>query len=221
MLDTTIPSYLYQQYADDADCQAFVDQYNAATQNYVDWFYNTGVSLAYYPALTGDLLDWCAWGLYGMQRTSLETVPPSALGPLNTQPLNMVPLNSYTPFTGTYYSLTDDQFQRIITWNFFKGDGKRFCMRWLKRRIMRFLVGTNGLDPEPWNAGFVVGAENTSAISIAVTGSGVKTLTVTINQAQLSSVVAVAPGILTIFQLAFLNGVLDLPVQYQYACVID
>ncbi len=34
-----------------------------------------------------------------------------------------------------------------MTWNFYKGDGNVFNVRWLKRRIMRFLIGTNGAAP--------------------------------------------------------------------------
>ena len=41
---------------------------------------------------------------------------------------------------------TDDIFKRIITWHFFKGDGKYFTVAWLKRRIYRFLYGEDGTD---------------------------------------------------------------------------
>jgi hypothetical protein len=139
---------------------------------------------------------------------------------LNTVPLNQpgFPLNTYSFPVTQFYTLSDDAYQRIITWDFFKGDGKRFCMRWLKRRIMRFLVGVNGIDPQPSQPGFTVGAENTEAISTIVTSSGgVLTLTVTINQTRLSTLASLTPGILTIFQLAFLGGDLELPLQYQYA----
>lgn len=209
MLTQTIPAYLYQQYNDDDDVRAFVDAFNEASQQQLDDF--NALNLPYYPGLTGDLLNWVAEGLYGLTRTALETPPTAALGPLNTQPLNTAALNSYVAPTQTYYSLTDDVFQRILTWDFFKGDGKRFCMRWLKRRIMRFLVGANGVDPEPWNPGFVIGPEDTSAISVQVASS---VLTVTINQALISSQVQLVPNILTLFQLAFEGGQLELPAQY-------
>lgn len=208
MLTTTIPAYLYQEYADDDNLQAFIDAYNQATQTYVDWF-NT-VGLPFYPGLNGPLLDWVVQGLYGMTRPSFLS-PAIALGPLNTVPLNTpgYPLNAFTPAAG--YSISDDAFKRIVTWNFFKGDGKRFCMRWLKRRVMRFLVGTNGLDPNPALPGFIVGTENTSAISAHVVSG---TLTVAISQSQLSAVGGAMPGILNLFQLAFQGGVLDLPAQF-------
>ncbi|MGA3767720.1 hypothetical protein ACPBXC_29065, partial [Escherichia coli] len=40
----------------------------------------------------------------------------------------------------------DDLFKRIMTWNFYKGDGFYFSIPWIKRRILRFLLGVNGTD---------------------------------------------------------------------------
>lgn len=215
-LTTTIDSYLYRQYADDDDLQAFVASYNQATQAYVTWFSTAG--LPYYPGLTGDLLSWVATGLYGQTKTTLVSPASTALGMLNTEAFNTATLNSFVPSTQTYFTLTEDVFKRILTWNFYKGDGKRFCTRWLKRRVMRFLAGVNGIDPNPTQAGFAVGAENTSAISVHIVGS---VLTVNINQILLSSLLQISPGTLTLFQLAFQGGVLDLPVQYTYAVAIQ
>jgi hypothetical protein len=212
LLSATIPAYVYKQYADDDDIQAFFAAYNAATQTYVDWF--SSVNLPFYPALTGDLLDWVAEGLYGLPRMSLAQTTSGALGPLNTEELNTATLNSFTPPSITYYTLTDDVFKRILTWNFYKGDGKRFNMMWLKRRIMRFLLGANGLDVNPNDPSFVIGTENTQAIGVQV-ASGV--LTVSINQPYISSLVQLAPGIIEIFNAAFTGGVLELPLQYTYA----
>src|SRR6185437_2221710 len=212
MLASTIKSYLYKQYQNDDDLQAFVAAFNAATQTYVDWFNSVG--LPFYPGLTGDLLDWVANGLYGLKRTSLTQSASGAVGPLNTEDLNASPMNQFTAPTVTYYSITDDIFKRILTWNLYKGGGKRFCMKWLKRRIMRFFVGANGLEPNPLAADFVVGPENTQAISVTVASD---VLTVTINSAAISSLVQLQPQIIDIFKAAFLGGVLDLPVQYTYA----
>jgi hypothetical protein len=44
-------------------------------------------------------------------------------------------------------SVSDDIYQRCITWNFYKGDGFQFNINWLKRRIIRFLTGANGVAP--------------------------------------------------------------------------
>ena len=216
MLTTTINSYLYEEYADDDDCQAFVDAYNEATQAYVTWF--NSVSLPYYPGLTGPLLDWVGRGLYGLARTQLASPATGAQGPLNTIPLNFatftpstgIALNQLIPSSTTYYQTSDDLYQRILTWHFYKGDGKRFCMRWLKRRIMRFLAWPNGVDPP------AVGPENTSAISCQVAGH---VLTVAINQALLSNLLQITPGILTLFQIALEGGTLELPLQYSSVVV--
>jgi hypothetical protein len=213
----TLNSYVYQQYADDDDIQAFVAAYNAATQTYVDWFNQVG--LPYYPGLSGPLLDWVANGLYGLPRNSLASPFSPALGPLNTVALNTTVLNGYTPSSQTFYSLSDDVFKRILTWDFFKGDGKRFTIRWLKRRIMRFILGANGIDPQPDQPGFVIGTETTQPIG-AVISTSTNICTVSINQTLLSALVQVDPGVLTLLKLAFEGGALDLPVQYTYVCNI-
>lgn len=214
MLTTTIKSYLYQQYADDDDLQAFVRSYNEATQNYVDWF--NAVILPYYPGLSGPLLDWAATGIYGMARISLESFVSSAQGPLNTVQLNQYgfPFNTLAEPSSTYFSLSDDIYQRMLTWNFYKGDGKRLTISWLKRRVMRFLLGVNGLDPQPFQPGFVVGCENTTPVSVTFASN---TLTVSVSQAKLSAIASITPGVLQLFQLAFLSGVLELPAEYAYA----
>ncbi|STX01610.1 Uncharacterised protein [Kluyvera ascorbata] len=33
-----------------------------------------------------------------------------------------------------------------MTWNFYKGDGFYFTIPWLKRRVLRFLTGVDGVD---------------------------------------------------------------------------
>jgi hypothetical protein len=216
-LTTIVNSYLYQEYADDDDLQAFVAAYNNAAQTSLDWF--NSVQLPIYTGLTGGLLDWVAEGLYGFTRSALASPATPALGMLNTEVLNTVALNSFVPSSTTYYTLDDDVFSRILTWNFYKGDGKRFCMRWLKRRIARFLYGVNGVDPNPFSdPAFTVGVENTLAISAVVSGT---VLTVSINQILLSLTAPISPGVLTLFQIAFEGGALELPLQYtSFVCNI-
>jgi hypothetical protein len=218
MRTTTLRSYPYKQYEDDDDIQALFKAYNDATQVIVDWFNET--PLAYYPALTGDLLNWVVAGLYGLRRTQLASPLSPALGPLNTLvPLNsLFPLNTFVPPVQTFYNLTDDVFQRILTWNFFKGDSRRFSMQWLKRRVIRFLLGTNGIDPQPQQADFVIGTETTSAIGVVIAAN---VCTVSIDQSLLSlQAPSVTPGILKLFKLAFEGGNLELPLRYTYAVSI-
>ena len=147
-LTKTIPSYLYQQYADDEDLQAFIAAYNQLAQEYVAWFAAVGLGVYTSDEIAGSLLDWVAAGLYGMVRPSLSSGRNRNLGPLNTYGFNVLPLNTRRSVGPQNVTVTtDDIFKRIMTWNFYKGDGKTFNVRWLKRRIMRFLTGPNGTAP--------------------------------------------------------------------------
>jgi len=215
MLAQIPESYLYEQYADDEDMQAFVASYNAGQQTIQQWFWAN--LLAFWPGLTDDLLDWCGQGIYGLPRTSIASLPTQALGPLNTEALNVAPLDSFVPSTQQVYAVNDDLYQRILTWHLYRGDGRNFSVRWLKRRIMRFLVGSNGLDPQPDNPWFTVGAETTSAIGVSLVNN---TITVTLNQTLLSLQAQLAPNILQLFAAAFENGALELPLQYSYLVII-
>lgn len=145
-LTLAIPAYLYQEYADDEDLQAFFAAYNGLVQGYVDWFATSG--LAVYTGLSGALLDWVAEGLYGMKRPSLASGRNRDVGPINTYPPNTMTPNSRRRVGPTNVTVTsDDVFKRIMTWNFYKGDGNVFNVRWLKRRVKRFLTGTDGAAP--------------------------------------------------------------------------
>jgi len=144
----TIPSYLYIQYNDDDDLQAFVEAYNALSQELITWFAEINLPIYTGPLITGALLDWVALGLYGQARQTLPSGVNKNLGPFNTFTFNALPYNEMTTVESTdFFATTDDVFKRIITWNFYKGDGRQFSVRWLKRRIMRFLLGDNGTDP--------------------------------------------------------------------------
>jgi hypothetical protein len=138
MLTQTIPAYVYQEYSDDSDIQAFNTNYNEMAQAYVTWF--ATANLPIYTAQSGPLLDWVANGIYGEYRATLQ-------GAL----------------------VSDDVFQRCITWDFYKGDGQQFNIRWLKRRLMRFLTGTNGTDPginQTYNISVTFGTPNIVYINI-------------------------------------------------------
>jgi hypothetical protein len=211
----TLNSYLYTQYADDDDLQALVEAYNQGTQYFVDWFNN--VNLPYYPGLSGGLLNWVAEGLYGLQRTQLASQLSSAKGALNTVALNTMVLNGSIPASQTFYDLTDDIFKRILTWNLYKGDGRQFSVRWLKRRIIRFLVGTDGVDPNPADPGFTIGTETTSAVGVVISSGNIA---VAIDQSALSLQAGVTPGVLQLFKAALEGGNLEMPLGYSIAVSI-
>lgn len=143
-----IPSYLYKEYDDDDDLQAFVGAYNVLAQSYMDFFVSGLLPVYTSSTITGALLDWVAAGLYGMTRPALSSGRNRDLGPLNTYAYNVLPLNKRRRVGPTDVTVTsDDIFKRIMTWNFYKGDGNAFNVRWLKRRLMRFLIGTDGSAP--------------------------------------------------------------------------
>lgn len=147
-LTELIPAYLYQQYADDEDLQAFFAAFNALAQGYVDWFADVSLPVYTGEQISGPLLDWVALGLYGMVRPTLSSGRNRDVGPLNTYPPNtLAPNQRKTIGPSDVTVTTDDVFKRIMTWNFYKGDGNVFNVRWLKRRVMRFLIGVDGTAP--------------------------------------------------------------------------
>lgn len=156
-------------------------------------------NLPIYTQQTGPLLDWVANGLYGFVRPMLQ----GALVP-------------------------DDVFQRCITWAFYKGDGKIFNIRWLKRRIMRFLEGTNGTDPhvdQTYQISVTFGPPNLVYINIL---GGIANIvgSLEFNQSQYNTEqfneldVSIQNYLITTLQAtlqeAINSGVLELPFQYIY-----
>lgn len=147
-LTQTLPSYLYQEYNDDQNLQGFIAAYNTLAQIYVTWFATVLLPVYTNPMVVGSLLDWVAEGLYGMTRPALGSGLNRTIGPLNTYPYNTLPLNVRKLIGPSDVTVTsDDIFKRIMTWNFYKGDGNQFSIRWLKRRVVRFLIGVNGTAP--------------------------------------------------------------------------
>lgn len=198
-LQKTIPSYLYQQYADDDDLQAFVAAYNDETQKYVDTF--NGLNLPVYTQLSGSLLDWVGAGVYGYPRPTLPGTAPSSVGPINTYgPNYAVPLNGQITTAGTTYATTDDLYQRLLTWHFYKGDGKAFSIRWLKRRVMRFLIGANGTAPN---------IEQTYQIGVTFTSGNVVNISIP------------TYPLATAFQSAIASGAAETPFQYTFTVSVS
>ena len=139
----TLPQYLYEQYADDQNLLGFVQAFNEIAQQYMD-YYNT-LNLPDYTQQQGIFLDWVAKGLYGLARPLLPSGLIKTIGPYNTTPYNTIPYNELITLSpGTFYNTTDDVFKRILTWYLWRGDGFQFNVRWIKRRVERFLTGDNG-----------------------------------------------------------------------------
>ena len=232
-IQSVIPSYAYQQYNDDSDVMAFIASFNSLAQKYVNSFNQLNLPIYTGSQLSGSLLDWVANGLYGISRASLPSGTNASIGALNTFALNKIPVNKYIPATiQNYYVTTDDIFKRVITWHFFKGDGKVFNIRWLKRRIVRFLNGSSGTDCDTSNTDnisvtFGVGGQVNIGLVRTTASLGVGAI---LNSATLNSFAAnkskqsitstaqnpMAP----IFKSAVDAGVLELPFQFNYVVSI-
>lgn len=143
-----IPSYLYWQYKDDDNLQAFVDSYNSYAQEFAEWFCSLNLPIYTSDPVSGALLDWVGEGLYGYSRPVLGEGRQEELGPYNTWAFNELDFNGLRNISNaTALRVNDDLYRRSLSWHFQKGDGRIFNVRYLKRRIMRWLIGENGIDP--------------------------------------------------------------------------
>ena len=162
-LTKIFPAYPYSEYLPDDDIEAFFISYNELAQYYLDWFNQVPLSVYTNSQINGLLLDWIAQGIYNTIRPTLASNQTIDIGSINTFALNTHPLNYFEELTPTtFYNTTDDIFKRILTWNFYKGDGFTFNIEWLKRRVLRFLIGANGIDP---------GIDQTYQISVSFSGT--------------------------------------------------
>ncbi len=142
-----IRAYLYDQYGNDANLQAFFDSYNAISQGYLDWFNETPLGSYTNPNVSGPLLDWVANNVYGMVRPVISTQSTYTGAGLASAPLASGPLLGFIySQSGTAQIANDDIFRRTITWYAYAGDGKQMSIGWIKRRVARFLYGANGGD---------------------------------------------------------------------------
>jgi hypothetical protein len=193
-LQNQINSYLYVWCNDDDNLQSMVAAYNAYAQSYLDWFNSIYIPVYTNGTISGTMLDWVATNLYGIARPGLPEPGKPGRGPFNTYTLNSLAFNAGKPGTpGTFFITSDDYYKRILTWLFYKGDGKVFNIRWLKRRVERFLTGLNGTDP---------GIVTTYDVSVQFTGPTAVTITVSPTTAASA-----------IFKAAADAGVLELPFQ--------
>ena len=206
-LSGILPSYAFQEYADDQNIQAFFAAFNAIAQQYQDWFNQINLPIYTGSPIVGPLLDWVAQGIYGLSRPAFPYGVVSTIGPLNTWGMNTYILNSFTVSGAINEFVTsDDVFKRIITWYFFKGDGQYFNIIWLKRRIMRFLLGTAGTDPP---------IIDIYPIGVSFPGANNVTITITLtNASQITLPVA------QLFHAGVQSGALPLPFQWSWTVVL-
>lgn len=228
-----IGSYLYIQYNDDEDLLEMVQAYNDLSQQIIDWFVALNLPIYTQDPISGDLLDWVAMGVYGQARPVLPAGTSRDLGPLNTYAFNVLgPNMRRTIGPSEYFATTDDVFRRVITWNFYKGDGRTFDVRWLKRRVMRFLLGANGTDPgidQTYQVSVTFGVAGEVTIRLV---SGVRNIvraaipntfalnTLTPNQIDTTWTQYAPLANAQIFKAAVDAGVLQLPFQFTWTVVI-
>jgi hypothetical protein len=192
-----IGSYLFTQYADDDDLQAFVAAFNTLAQEYVDWFNNINLPIYTGDMISGGLLDWVGLGLYGVERPVLAFGTSRTIGPFGTYAFGTLGFGyARTIADVSYFAADDDVYKRVITWGFYRGDGRYFNMTWLKRRVLRFLFGANGTDPTTLG--------NLNRVNITVS-SGAFTI----------NVAATNPMAQT-FQACVEAGIIELPFQYTF-----
>jgi len=201
-IQNTIPAYLYVQYQNDDNVAAFFTAYNQFTQAYLNWFNALNLPIYTKDPVSNSLLDWVAEGIYGISRPGLpSSIGSRKLGPVNTVTVNQIPFNGFKAGTpSTYTATSDDTFRRIITWAFYKGDGKTFTPTWLKRRINRFLNGINGTD-----------VVNDTQYNVSVYPTGFKMWTIHLATSTEAS----------IFQAAVKTGVIELPFQITWTVTIS
>ena len=197
----TIPAYPYVNFQGDDNIAAFFTAYNIYAQGYVNWFNGLNFPIYTQAPVSGALLDWVGQSIYGMLRPGLQTGQPIRnQGPVNTVVVNTLVVNGWVAGTSESFQLaSDDYYRRAMTWAFYKGDGKVFNPRWLKRRINRFLNGLNGTD---------VVNDETFAISVQFTGYKEWTITIPTSPAALA------------FQAFVQNGALELPIQSSWTVVL-
>ena len=200
-LQKFIPSYLYQEYNDDTNVQAFVTTFNAIGQSYLDWFNTINYPVyANNPNVVADVLNWVGASLYGYPRPVLAGSAAQIIGAFGTVVYGELAYAANEQIGSTEaYVTPDDVYKRCLTWHLYKGDGRQFTTKWLKRRIMRFLYGVDGTD-------FVI--DQTYPVSVAISGTTV-TITLTGTPVFISSV----------FAAAVVSGALELPPFYTYDIV--
>jgi hypothetical protein len=226
-ITSTIPAYVYTQYADDANVSAFFTSYNQLSQTNLDTI--NGYQLPIYLTQTGALLDWAASSIYGISRPSLSSGGPRPVGPYDTFAYNTEKYDGFRLINSSSNFIADDlTYQRIIQWNTFKGDGYQFTVRWLKNRVKRFLSGEIFPD-ETYDVSVTFTSETAVLISVSETrqtltggsfyngqrfGSG------SFNQIRSKSTSQAPTALASALKAAINSGILTLPFQYSFTVQI-
>ena len=227
-LSTVVPDYVYGQFADDFDIQAFFAGLNTTAQGYCDWFQSTPLSIYTNANINGLLLDWVGQGLYGISRPVLSTLTTRTIGQANSVVVNSLAVNQHFIIrSGTVSVADDDIYKRVLTWHLYLGDGRQMSIQWLKRRIARFLYGEGGTDI-PVDYLRYVSITQPSLPPIGSTGS-VPVNTAAVNTLKVRSRKSARTLQITIpnnpigqaFQILFQEGYLAIPFQVSFTVVLQ
>ena len=206
MITQTLPAYLYQQWQDpDRVSQASIDSlnalftaYNQLSQANLNTINALNLPIYTNSVISGVLLDWVGTNLYGLPRPSVSSpIVFSNQGVYNTEAYNTDAFNENgIASPSSSYVVTDDYYKRILTWDFYKGDGFQYNTNWLKRRVVRFLNGVNGVAPN---------IDNTYGVSVTYT-----------SLSQITITIFTASAAKTFLAAAIQDGILNVPFQYTY-----
>ncbi len=146
-LQTTLPAYAYQEYADDPYFQAFISAYNRISQGYLDWSNQNIFPVYTNPNISGPMLDYVGNNLYEIGRPVISTRSIKKYGAVNTIAINSLAMNGFRIVQGGTAQIADDDiYKRTMTWFLWRGDGIQMSVEWIRRRIARFLYGEDGTD---------------------------------------------------------------------------
>jgi hypothetical protein len=137
--------YMLSGFGDSAGVNTIFKAYNDLATQLSMWIYGTPVPVYISDSITGDLLDLVALGMYDIVRPNVNLSATDYVAGYNSSEYNITEYNNPTEKVDKpSFLLSDDYFKRLLTWVAYKGDGMIPSVPWLKRRIIRFLCGTNG-----------------------------------------------------------------------------
>jgi len=227
-IQAVIPSYLYAQYNDDENLQAFVSTFNAMAQGYLKFAIQNNPGVYTNASISGPFLDYVGSQLYGIQRPATGTLTITKRGAWGSVPYLSLPYGHISiVVSGSASLVSDDIYKRVLTWFLYLGDGKQMSVPWIKRRVARFLFGADGGDVNEDTYFQVsvyqpnlppVGAYGTAAYpGVAYANENIEK-----TKAKHNYVVSVPPSTTaSVFQDLVASGVLPLPFQIRFSIVLQ
>ena len=146
-LQNVVPAYPFQEFSDDENIVAFFTAYNTLAQQYLLWANQVPLSVYTNANVSGPLLDWVMTGIYGIERPVFSSLMRKFRAGLGVLPLGARALaEGVLTQSGTATPASDDYYKRVATWILYIGDGHYFNVEVLRKKVARFLYGSNGTD---------------------------------------------------------------------------